>query len=172
MRIFIQIIILSSLVFWGCNDTSNEPQSNNNEYVKGDVSFLLKTTVDFQEMIDAVFPLGEINAIKINLYESSGAFPQDSLQYLKSIFAQYPFIDTTLTSIKFVNEENHWEFFLWIRDFKENNIPDWSTLKNQLNMIPLSNLKAYGLFKIEEGKESYWINLLKNTNLFEWVDYN
>ena len=91
---------------------------------------------------------------------------------LKQLFAQYEFIDTSLTSIRFEDNNNQWLFFLWIRGFKANNISQWDILKIQFNLIPISNLKAYGLLKVEEGKENYWINKLKETELFEWVDFN
>lgn len=172
MKIIFKNVVFLLLIFWGCNDTSNEPQPIKNEYVKGDVSFRLKTSIDFQEMINTIFQLGEINAIKVNLNESSNVFPEDSLQYIKSVFSRYDFIDTSLTTYKFINDESRWDFYLWIRGFKEINISDWDTLKNHFNMIPDSDYKVYGLIKIEEGKESYWIDLLMGTNLFEWTDYN
>jgi len=168
MKRLIQIIFIIPFIFFGCSDSTTEPKS---EYVKGDISFTLKASVDFQEMINTVFSLGEIYQIKANLYESSNVFPEDSIQYIQSIFAQYNFIDTSLTSIKFYDNKGQWEFYLWIRGFKEVNISQWGLLKNQFNMIPISDVKIYGLIKIEEGKESYWINRLKETELFDWVDY-
>lgn len=161
-----------SLLLMSCEDSITIKPTTNDEYIKGDVSFLLKDSVDFNQMIDTVFTLGEIYQIEITLYETSEVLPQDSLQHIKSIFTQYPFIDTALTTFKYDENIMKWKFSLWIRGFNESNISEWEYLENYFNMIPVQNIKPYGLIKVEVGKENYWIDMLKNTNIFEWVDYN
>ena len=168
MKTLFQIIIIVALIFSGC-DSSNEPQTN--DFIKGDVSFGLKPSVTFEQMIDNVFTIEEIQKIKAGLYNSSTQFPEDSLHFIESTFYQLDFIDTTLTTIKY-SEDNKWLLNLGIRGFSENNIVQWYDLKSQFNMNPTSSYSIYGLFKVEEGKESYCINRLKETGLFDWLDYN
>ena len=172
MKKLFQIIVSIPFIFLGCNDSSNEPQLDEKDYVKGDVSFGLKNTVSFEEMLDTVFSFGEIYQIVFNTAKYSTKFPKDSLEYIKSNIAQYDFIDTSLTLIKYEDNQNQWLFYLWIRGFNETNVSDWYTLRNQFDMLPIQTYSLYGLLKVEEGKESYWINQLKGTGLFEWVDYN
>ena len=172
MKRLIQIIVLLPFMFFGCSDSSNGPQPIRNEFIKGDVSFILKTSVNFEQMINTIFAIGEIHHIKANLYQSSTKFPKDSVQFIKKAFVQYDFIDTALTLIKYDDNYNQWSFYIWIRGFNENNISQWNGLMNQFNMIPIPNVSEHGLLKVEEGKESYWINQLRETGLFEWVDYN
>jgi hypothetical protein len=160
--------MIISLIFSGC-DSSNEPQTN--DFIKGDVSFGLKSSVTFEQMIDNVFTIEEIHKIKVGLRNSSTQFPEDSLHFIESTFYQLNFIDTALTTIRY-SDDNKWLLYLGIRGFSENNIVQWYDLKNQFNMNPTSPYNIYGLFKVEEGKESYCINRLKETGLFDWLDYN
>mgnify|MGYP001248672416 CR=1 FL=1 len=170
MKSLIQIVLMISLpfVFFSC-DSSNEPQTN--DFIKGDVSFGLKSSVTFEQIIDNVFTIEEIQTIKAGLYNSSTQFPEDSLHFIESTFYQLDFIDTALTTIKY-SDNNNWLLNIGIRGFNENNIVKWYDLQSQFNMNPISTYKIYGLFKVEEGKESYCIDRLKETGLFDWLDYN
>jgi len=170
MKKLIQMVVFLSFMFFGCSDSSNEPQLNYGDFVKGVVEFKIKNSVSFEQMIDTVFSIAEVYQMEINLYYYSAEFPEDSLQYIQTSFERYNFIGTS-PFIEYDDNQNLWSFYLWIRGFKEENISQWYALKSQFNMFPIPTYALLGLLKVEEGKESYWINQLKGTGLFEWVHY-
>ena len=172
MNKLFQILIFLPIIFFGCSETTNEPKMNDNFYVKGEVVFGMKPSIELEQVLITIFSIGEIKQIDFNLYQSSDLFPAYSLDYIKSILSNYNFFDTTLTYYFYPAANNRWEFNFFTKDFKLEYLTEWENLRNQLNLYITPGITEFGLLKIDEGKETYWINKLRETDVFEWVDYN
>jgi hypothetical protein len=165
MKIFLIAILLFSIIYSGCSDSSlNEPGPENKWYVKGNVVFGLKDSVSFEEILDTLFSFGKIHQVIFSTTKFSSEYPEE--------LWKYRFVDTANTTIKFDTLNEIWNINLWVRGFNEDDAADWHNMHNQLNLQPTLTYLAYGQLYVDIGSEEYWIRKLLETDLFRWVGYN
>ena len=160
------VLIFGIILFFSC---SNPAEKNSEEYVAGEVLFKVVDSVDFDNFYAFVKCFTDLEIKKINSFVYNSSLPEDSsefiqlklnIPYIKSYQLTFP-VDSNSSQINFI-----------LQDFKSENENSWKQLKSELFLTHHYYGFQVGSLKVPEGEEKQWVNILSESNIFEWVDVN
>lgn len=165
--------ILTVAFILGCS-TDNSSINGNSEisYVQGEVSFGLKDSVTLIDLANYIYSLDSISIKEVVSFRYYTFLSWDSMQTIKSTLESKAYIWSGMVNTSYIESDSKILIKFWIKDFKSENREDWLSLKGRFSLIHSPSNYQLGLLKVEIGKEKEWLNLLLNTNLFQFVELN
>ena len=160
--LFVILIFMTGCIF----------ESDDTEYVSGQVVAGIRNNVSLETLADYIYTLENVSIKSVAKFQYYSTLAQDSLLAIQQAFESKSYIDTRTINIVYNEDEDRLDIDFWVNDFCNEDRSDWTSLINRFDLQHISFDFQGGLFSVEIGKEKSCITKFLLSGYFKFAELN